>query len=199
MLLLPLLQKTTLNTPTINALSLHTTLAPAALSNKDLLSVHCFNHQPLLQFYHEITPITDTVSLVTSLPEELLDTCFQVFKIMNLKSSNAIFIKKCLQHTLAGQRIVSLHIHNGCFEIAITDDTQLIFYSICHFNNTEEFSYYLLFYFEKTNTPCTQTILKLTGEISTASPIYDICKKYVKRLQIGLDATCTDVRFEVLL
>jgi hypothetical protein len=177
--------------------STHNTLAPAVLTQVELNQAHIFNHTNLLDYFHETNLISNEQQLISSIQESELDLCFQIMRVPLIQSSNPIFVAKCLNNALESQKTVSVNFYKDWFEIAITKENTIIFYNTYHYTTIEEFSYYILFCFEKTNCELQHTQLQLTGEISSNSAAYKVCKKYIKRVKIGLDSDTPDCRFEL--
>jgi Protein of unknown function (DUF3822) len=110
------------------------------------------------------------------------------FGSFNYKHSFTYLVKKVLDFSKnIDETEMYVHIQETNFQIIVAKNQQLILFNTFDYKTEEDFIYYLLFTAEQLNLNPETTKLKLFGNVSKESNLYQIAYKYIRNVSLFLD------------
>lgn len=110
------------------------------------------------------------------------------FGSFNYKHSFTYLVNKVLDFSKnIDETEIYIHIQKTNFQIIIAKNQQLILFNTFDYKTEEDFIYYLLFTAEQLNLNPETIKLKLFGNVSKESNLYQIAYKYIRNVSLFLD------------
>jgi hypothetical protein len=159
------------------------TLVPASIGNDLEPALH-------LQLVHKLDKNLRTESrrisaldvvLMYAWPEEMAATLQQYFPSAGFNH----YVTYLMHGLLSGSSqdaIVTAHVHGFYLDIIVVKDSKILFFNVFHFQNQDDFIYFLLLVFDRLGLDREKVKLMLSGEIESGSALYSLCFRYFRMI-----------------
>lgn len=173
------------NKKSVSFISNRSTLVPKALYNpNELKKVHQFNFTTFEEdIYMSDYILNLSAYTVFSVPDFLLNTVNKLGNVEIHHFSTAL-IENNLIHSKRNNQLEQLDVHilPQTFQISYINNQTLKYYNSFEYQTSEDFIYYLLFVLEQLNINSHNATIRLTGAIDKNSTLYELMKKYLKKI-----------------
>ena len=117
----------------------------------------------------------------------ILETLKKTYPLKHIEviHSTSSFIEGCFKEQLSEETNVMINISDNNFILVIIKNSKLILCNSFNFKTKEDFVYYLMFSLKELNLDPEQIVLKLWGEITYNSNLYNFIYKYIRNVEIG--------------
>jgi hypothetical protein len=157
------------------------TLVPEAYGQGDLKS--------LLRFASGLAEVKNTtvhqvkgIHFCYTAEHDLVNYLEKTFTNASIRHAGAVNLSLFFsQHSLA-QAQVFLNIGDGCMELCIKENNELLFYNLFQFETNEDVLYYLLFTMEQFRQDPLQVKLAVAGERPPDDELLKSLKKYIRQV-----------------
>jgi hypothetical protein len=161
------------------------TLLPAALFDKNhLKSYFEFNHvlNDLDELRYNFLKHVDAY-LVFPIYHEIANLYLKSWVNASFYHQATPFISEAIHTGSNTGKLASIHFSHGHFDVAVTNNQELIFHNNFMFRSEDDLLYFILFVFDKLGLEQESTPLVLSGEVDKFSERPSLLKRYFRNLK----------------
>lgn len=113
---------------------------------------------------------------------ELVNYLEKTFTNASIRHAGAVNLSLFFSHHSLAQANVFLNIGDGCMELCIKENNELLFYNVFQFETNEDILYYLLFTMEQFRQDPLQVKLMVAAERAADDELFKSLRKYVRQV-----------------
>lgn len=164
------------------------TFVPTALFDETSLGSYLqYNTKVFPTDYFDFDSLTQQQMKNIYVPYVAFNNYFlDVFGSFNFQHINTSLVQHFINKSVNNDSVeFFVHVAENHFEIVLLQNKKLLFFNSYEYQTKEDFIYYILFVFEQLQLNTQTQIVKLYGNITPESDLYQIVYKFIRNVEVA--------------